>query len=336
MWFKKVVIVSFFILSLTVIGSITNGLEKLIIDTDAGIDDAVAIFLLLSALAKNNSNSEIVAITCVYGNTEEQNVEKNVLRILSTVNASHIPVYGGARKPIIEHYSNDNYFGQDGLGDVFYEDIIPNKINSSVHAALALVNLAKQYNGSLSILVLGPLTNIAIATMLDPHFANNVKKFYIMGGSVSGVGNKAPGVEFNFGCDPDSVWIALNAIKDKPSILFPWETTINSVILMDWRMNVLGSKNNSKIINFLNKAEQNLNRTQNVWQPADAMIAAVVLWPDLIDKILLTNVNPIIDGKARGSLLVDYSNLTSTTPNIEIIQEFNVEKFKNILITYFS
>lgn len=129
----------------------------------------------------------------------------------------------------------DYYFGKDGLGDFQFKDKIIAKVNKSTYASIALIELAKLYPRKLSVLCLGPLTNIAIAAALDPTFMNNVKRFYIMGGSVSGIGNVSPGVEFNFGADPESNLIVLNYTRDytkqEPSLLYPWETVLNSEIL---------------------------------------------------------------------------------------------------------
>lgn len=130
----------------------------------------------------------------------------------------------------MDDYIAENWFGVDGLGDFNFEDEIIGEVDRSTHAAVALVNLAKKYPGELNVLVLGPLTNIAIAVSLDPDFPRNVKRFFIMGGSVSSVGNKSPGVEYNFGSDPDSNFIVLNIVKNIPHLLFPWETCLGSNI----------------------------------------------------------------------------------------------------------
>lgn len=103
-------------------------------------------------------------------------------------------------------------------------------MDTSLHAVLALVQLAKIKPGSLNVLCLGPLTNIALAARMDPNFIRNVKKFYIIGASVSGVGNKSPGVEFNFAGDPESNFIVLNASHNEPSLLYPWEAALSTEI----------------------------------------------------------------------------------------------------------
>lgn len=136
----------------------------------------------------------------------------------------------------MENATTDYYFGKDGLGDFVFKDKITAKVDTSKYASVALIELSKLYPRSLSVLCLGPLTNIAIAAALDPTFMSNVKRFYIMGGTVAGIGNKRPGVEFNFALDPESNFIVLNYARDyskqASSLLYPWETVLNAEIEM--------------------------------------------------------------------------------------------------------
>ncbi|KAH0550805.1 hypothetical protein KQX54_020888 [Cotesia glomerata] len=310
--------------------------EKLVIDTDPGADDAAAILLILSMSARNYTNYEVVGITCVYGNTFEDLAEKNVLKILTVANLPDIPVYGGAQKPLMRNYTAENYFGEDGFGDFEFKDEILGEVDRSTHAAVALVKLARRYPRELSVLALGPLTNIAIAMTLDPEFAKNVKRFFIMGGSVSGVGNKSPGVEFNFGADPESNHIVLSVSKNTPHLLLPWETIFGSNITKEWRTKELGLINSS-FVEFLNKVESKVLGYDNPgWNSADALMAAVMLRPNLVRRLTTVHVAPVIDGSARGSLLIDYTNTTGQPGNVEIIQEVNTEEFKQMLKEFLS
>ncbi len=230
--------------------------EKLVIDSDGGADDAAAILLILSSWANKDSKFEVVAITCVNGNTDEPTAELNILKTVTVAKASNvrsmtlwvtifliisflfeiqIRIYGGAKQSLIEKATTDNYFGQDGLGDFIFNEEIRTTVDNSTYAAVALIELAKLYPGQLNVLCLGPLTNIALAAALDPSFMENVKRFYIMGGTVSGIGNKAPGVEFNFAFDPESNFMVLNNhnrdyTKQVPNLLYPWETVLNAMI----------------------------------------------------------------------------------------------------------
>jgi len=140
---------------------------------------------------------------------------------------SQIPVYGGAYKPLTQNHSSDNFFGNDGFGDFeFNQEIIAN-VDRSKYAAVALIDLANTYPGELSILLLGPATNIALAISLDPTFVYKVKRFYVMGGSINGIGNINPGVEFNLGSDAESSFIFFNSTRREVSLLLPWETNLS-------------------------------------------------------------------------------------------------------------
>ncbi|CAK9817798.1 Probable uridine nucleosidase 1 [Anthophora plagiata] len=308
----------------------TDALEKIIIDTDAGADDAVAILLTLKSESKG---FKVIAITCSYGNTDLENVATNVLKTLTVANRSDIPVYKGAHRALIYNHKFGSFFGSDGFGDFNFTEKIIAKVDESKHAAVALVDLAKQYPGEITLLSLGPSTNVATAIALEPSFLKYLKNHVILGGSVSGVGNVLPNIEFNFYLDPEGNYMILN--KTQKSILFPWETVLKSHISVDWRKNVLG-KLKSDIVDFLNKAERVSLSNSNSWTTSDGMAAAVMIWPELITQSIETNVSPVLDGLARGSILVDYTNLTTREKNARIVQSFNASAFQELLLEKFS
>ncbi|XP_043261087.1 non-specific ribonucleoside hydrolase RihC-like [Colletes gigas] len=314
-----------------VIGSVrsNNVKQKVIIDTDAGADDAAAILLILKSKPKE---FEVIAITCSYGNTYVDNVVENVLKILTVANRSDIPVYKGVQKALLKEYKPTNFFGSDGLGDFNFTEKIIAKLDNTKHAAVALVDLVNQYPDEITILSIGPSTNIATAVALDPLVLKHLKSHIILGSSVSGIGNVSPNVEFNFDQDPESNYIVLN--NTAISTIFPWETVINSVSA-DWRINTLG-KINSTIMNFLNNAESKTILRNNEWHPGDVMAAAVMIWPELIKTFIIRNVSPVVDGMARGTVLVDYTNSTGKPKNAKIIQSFNTTAFQEVLLEAFS
>lgn len=86
--------------------------------------------------------------------------------------------------------------------------------------------------GNVSIINLGPTTNIALAISLDDNFMKRVNQIYQMGGSVQGVGNTAPNVEFNFAADPESNFLMFNSSKKSQITLYPWENSVDTIIPM--------------------------------------------------------------------------------------------------------
>lgn len=102
-----------------------------------------------------------------------------------------------------------------------------------------------------------------------------------------------------------------------------------------WRKEVFG-KIKSPTVEFLNKAEAIFLDNINEWSPADVLTVAIIIWPNLIKKFVVTNVTPIFDGAAKGAVLVDYYNKTGKPQNAKIIQSCDIELFKKNLLFYFS
>ena len=180
-------------------------MQKLIIDTDPGIDDALALLLALSA----KSELEVEAITTVNGNVGVDQVTKNVFRILDVAGRSDIPVYKGNGKPLMRENDNcEEFHGDDGLGNLGFKEV-PGTVKEE-HAVDFLIRKVREEKGEITLVPIGPLTNIAQAVQKDPEFAKNVKEVVIMGGAEHG-GNMSPHAEFNFWTDPEAAKIVFQA-----------------------------------------------------------------------------------------------------------------------------
>ncbi len=169
---------------------------KLIIDTDPGIDDAIAI-----ALASRLAQIDMVALTTVFGNTFVRQSSRNARYIVDLLGLD-VPVAEGAALP----YGADSYtpsanvHGPEGLGDI--QTVPEIGENASETAAELLVRLAATYPKQLVVCAIGPLTNIADALKLDPSFAANLGQLVIMGGAFEVPGNITPHAEANIFHDP--------------------------------------------------------------------------------------------------------------------------------------
>ncbi|XP_058797585.1 uncharacterized protein LOC131667862 [Phymastichus coffea] len=320
---------------------VSGNAEKVIIDTDAGSDDAIAILLLLRAESLREMylpHYELIGITCTYGNTEEENVEINVLKTLTIANRTDILVFPGAKKPLIGNFSSDGFFGKDGFGDADLFTEIAGKINTSKHASNALVDLSKEHEGNISVIVLGPTTNVALAASLDSNFIKRIKKFYVMGSTISGIGVIKPNVEFNFGADPESNFILLNSTTSDQTTLFPYDTGLNANISKKWRNKILGT-HKSPYIKFLNAIERiSLQRDEQNYAPLDAMTVAAMLWPGMIKDTVDANVQAVYDGAARGSVLIDWNRnkYKPETSNAKIIKTIDSKMFMDSLVYYLT
>ena len=181
-------------------------MHKVIIDTDPGIDDAQAI-----AFAVAHPNIELVALTTVFGNADVQSTTRNALSILDAVNLHSVPVARGAGRPlIIERLAAPDFVhGGDGLGNLALPDPTGAEVGIAAHELL--VEIVNSQPGEISLVAIGPLTNLALAIELDPELPSKVKQLVIMGGSVAAPGNVSPIAEANFINDPHAADIVLGA-----------------------------------------------------------------------------------------------------------------------------
>lgn len=202
--------------------------RNLIVDVDVGCDDAWALFILLKAM--DNGLCNIVAITCTNGNTTVDNVARNVLRVLQVVGRERdIPVYKGAVKELISTKMLDQFHGVDGLSDLQWETEPDVGLIRQEHAVNKMYELVRERPKDISIMCLGPLTNLAIALRLFPEMAEQIKGLYLMGGNNQGVGNTTKAAEFNFYLDSEAVSIVLSTVQCPVTIL-PWEACIERSI----------------------------------------------------------------------------------------------------------
>lgn len=182
------------------------GKKLLILDVDVGVDDAQALMMALAA-----PNVHILAITCTHGNTGIDNVCKNVLRLLKLCNRMEIPVYRGAGTSLLGVVHHDAaYHGKDGLGDVPDPDAPGVEHIKSEHAVNAMARIVNENPGQVTLVAVGPLTNVALAAKLHPTFPSKLKGLYIMGGNMEARGNVRVCGEFNFVTDPEAASIVLS------------------------------------------------------------------------------------------------------------------------------
>lgn len=189
-----------------------------IIDTDPGIDDAVAI---LAALA--SPELDVLGITTVAGNIGIATTTRNAGRILALVGRGDVPVIPGAAGPLSRKgFDVADIHGNDGLGGVgFPEPATPPR---SAHAANWLADTLKaRPAGSVDILALGPLTNIAQLLADEPESAHRVGRIIAMGGAIREPGNIGPRSEFNMAADPEAAEAVLAA--GLPLTLIPLDVT---------------------------------------------------------------------------------------------------------------
>ncbi|KGN61455.1 probable uridine nucleosidase 2 [Cucumis sativus] len=174
--------------------------KKIIIDTDPGIDDAMAIFLALQS-----PELEVLGLTTIFGNVYTTLSTKNALHLLEIAGRTDIPVAEGSHVTITNGTKlrvADFVHGNDGLGNQNFPP--PNGKPIDQAAAVFLVEQANLYPGEVTVVALGPLTNIALALQLDSGFAKKIGKIIILGGAFFVNGNVNPAAEANIFGDPEA------------------------------------------------------------------------------------------------------------------------------------
>ena len=176
----------------------------LIIDTDPGIDDAAAI-----SLALNHPQLDVKMITTVNGNVNIDKTTANALKLKQFFNSS-VPVFKGASRPLISNpVDAAEVHGESGMDGYDFKSPTDETI-SPMNAIEAMKNVLKESTSPITIVAIGPLTNIALLLATYPEIKSKIKQIVIMGGS-SGRGNVTPLAEFNMYCDPEAANIVFNS-----------------------------------------------------------------------------------------------------------------------------
>lgn len=177
--------------------------RDILIDTDPGVDDAIALML-----AVRSDYFNIQAITTVAGNTSIENTTRNARYILNLLNRNDIPIYSGATEPLIgKLHTAEFVHGTYGLGGLQPS----NEVKLTHDAVDQMIRIVKAHPHPLTIVTLGPLTNLAKAITKDVSILENIDEVVIMGGAIDEAGNMTRAAEFNVFVDPEAADIVLRA-----------------------------------------------------------------------------------------------------------------------------
>jgi inosine-uridine nucleoside N-ribohydrolase len=169
-----------------------------VLDVDTGTDDALAL-----AYAVASSLIELIAVTTVAGNVDVAKATANSLSVLDWLGAGDVPVHRGASRPLVRPHRDASYFHDEGgLGGAR----LPTSSRSvgADKGPAALIRLARQRPGELTLVALGPLTNLAIALNVEPELPELLRSVVVMGGAFTVPGNTTPAAEFNILVDPEA------------------------------------------------------------------------------------------------------------------------------------
>ena len=208
--------------------------RKMILDCDTGHDDAIALMV-----ASKHPDIELLGVTVVAGNQTLPKTLKNTLNVADHLGLD-VPVYGGMSLPLVrEQYVADDVHGETGLdGPVFGE---LHKKAEDKHAVLYLIDTLMASDGDITLVPVGPLTNIATAMRMEPRIIPKIQEIVLMGGAV-GLGNASPAAEFNIYADPEAAHVVFTSgIKITMMPLDLTNTALANMQIIE-RMEGIGNK----------------------------------------------------------------------------------------------
>jgi purine nucleosidase len=180
--------------------------KRIIIDTDPGVDDSMAILL-----AFNSPELKIEGLTTVFGNTGAEITTLNGLRLVELAGHPAVPVARGVDQPMLRPYKGQGWrvHGHNGLGQVDFP--LPKGQPDPRRAAQFIIDLVLANPGEITLVPLAPMTNVALAVLLEPRIVEHVKEVVLMGGAATVPGNASPVAEANIHNDPEAAWIVFHA-----------------------------------------------------------------------------------------------------------------------------
>jgi purine nucleosidase len=301
-------------------------MNRLVIDTDPGVDDAHAIMLACA-----HPQTKVEALTTVAGNVSLERATLNALIVLEIVGQA-VPVFAGcADALVIPTARRALSHGADGLGDSGYPP--PSRRASPEHAVHALIRLADEAPGELTLAAIGPLTNVALATRLDPALPQKYKRLIVMGGAIYAQGNSwERAAEFNFHCDPEAAAVVFDRWPEVT--LVSWETTLAHGLQLEQVEEL--AKGDSPRADFfrrtIHKRFVAQDSGQRVLSEPDPLALAVALEPDIVRRAETRFVEIELAGRfTRGQTVVDWYGLTDHAHNAQLVLEVDRERYWELL-----
>lgn len=283
-----------------------------IIDTDPGIDDAIAILLALAS-----PEVEVLGVTTVAGNTTLRNTTANAIRVLDLAGRHDIPVAAGADRPLVRTPTHaEEVHGANGLGGADLPAAQRQPIGT--HAVDFIAERIEASPVPVTLLTIGPLTNIALLLALHPAAASRIGHLVMMGGS-TGAGNVTPTAEFNIWFDPEAAHRVF--ASDLPKTMVGLDVTRHAIVNPDdlTRLRAGGRVGRlvTGLVDYYSRYYQEHHGTRDTCQH-DALAMAHLIKPGLLTTRRLDVTVEYGSGEARGTTVIGESATTHTDVALEV------------------
>jgi len=300
---------------------------RIIIDTDPGVDDALAFLLALAS-----PEIKLEALTTTQGNVTLDKATRNALSVLELAHASHIPVASGCMVPLVQPLrASADVHGESGIGNSNLPD--PQAKPVPGHAVDYLIERVLAEPNEISIFPIGPLTNIAMAIRKEPKFAKAVKELVIMGGAIRESGNITPLAEFNIYVDPHAAHIVFHS--GIPITLIPLDVTHKCLLKLEHVDRLM--KINSPISRFIRDAVEvylkfSFERGFDGVALHDPLTLAAVSAPELLTlKEYYVDVD-ISGGVSMGKTFADIYNVMKKPANMKVAMNVRGDDFIELFL----
>lgn len=300
--------------------------RRFVIDTDTASDDAVALLLAVAA------GVEIVAVTVVAGNVPLDTAVNNAIVSLDICGAPHVPVYVGAAAPLSRALeTSEDTHGADGMAGVALP--APSRAPDPGDAIDVLLDLANTEPGTLTLVTIGPLTNIAMALQRDPEFLTKFEHTYFMAGSPDGVGNVNVAGEFNVWADPEAATIVF--ASDGPKTMVGWNISRKfTVITPEENAELVAAGPLGEWASAINVDVDRFCREVSGldgYDLPDPVTMAVALDPTLITDATDESMVIGLDEPTRGAVVLD-RRAERSEPNCRVVWAVDEARFKQSLL----
>ncbi len=294
----------------------------LAIDTDPGVDDALAILM-----CARHPTIELAALTVCGGNVGLDHTTRNAQRLRHLLK-SQVPICPGSALPLLGTAPDAAFVhGSDGFGDASWRDDDALGQIEHEHAALALINLARKHPQQLEILALGPLSNLALALKLEPQLPTLVKKLTIMGAAFTQDGNITAFAEFNIAVDPEAAQIVFDQWAG--AAVVDWEATVRFAPTIAWSEQQFASggmgaqfmrKISRKTLEF-KRSIAGAGGLAAPWAWADPLAAFAHLFPERC-VFQQAGLEVVLHGASRGATL-----LNRRRPQLALLTQTDIQAF---------
>ncbi len=302
--------------------------KKVLIDTDPGIDDSLAILLALAS-----PEIELVGLSVVQGNRSTAQGVINALSVLELTGSGHIPVAAGCNLPLVQpSLLAPETHGSSGIGYARLPE--PSIMPVEKHAVDFLIESILQSPGEVTLVAIGPLTNIALAISLEPKIVTAVKEVICMGGAIRHPGNTTPLAEFNVYVDPHAAHIVYHA--GIPITLVPLDVTYQCILTPEDVQRLLMI--NSPLTRFIADSTRFYMSFHDEYQHIngcvinDPLALALAFAPDLVNcEDLFVDVD-ISGGVSMGKTFADFYRMTGKPANMKVALEVRAGDFMELFL----